>query len=193
MFGPAVLVAAAILVGCAAIPGDPAVSDGESESEDAGETQASAQEPEIRSPLPKLELTESVLYEYLLAEIASQRGSMGLSAQAYVDLARRTRDPRIARRATEIALYARMNGAAIDAARIWYESDPESERPLQALAGLLVAGGSYSEALPYLRKLLAGSSAGAESGFTQLTRSLAGAQDKRAALALVQELATGCD
>src|SRR6266571_2100693 len=50
----------------------------------------------------------------LLAEIAGQRGNLGLSAQAYVDLAKRTRDPRIARRATEVALYARMNGAAID-------------------------------------------------------------------------------
>jgi len=71
--------------------------------------------------------------------------------------------------------------AAIDAAKIWYETDVDSTRPLQALAGLLVAGGRYSEALPYLKKLLAGP-AGPANGFTQLTRTLANAQDKRAAL-----------
>src|SRR5260221_14695105 len=147
-FGFPALLALVMLAGCGALPS--AVSEdqsqGEAESDEAGgEPRAALQESEIRSPLPKQELTENLLYEYLLAEIAGQRGSIGLSAQAYVDLAKRTRDPRIARRATEIALYARMNSAAVDAARIWYETDPESDRPLQALSGLLVAGGRYAD------------------------------------------------
>ena len=104
--------------------------------------------------LPKQDLTETILYEYLLAEIAGQRGNVGLAAQAYVDLAKRTRDPRIARRATEVALYARMGNAAIEAAQIWYEAEPKSQRALQALAGLLVTGGRYDEALPHLKKLV---------------------------------------
>ena len=60
---------------------------------------AAAKAAEAEASLPKQELTEETLYEYLLAEIAGQRGALGLSAQAYVDLAKRTRDPRIARRA----------------------------------------------------------------------------------------------
>jgi tetratricopeptide (TPR) repeat protein len=188
----AVLLAAAALAGCAGNP--PQLADrgsqGESDSDElSGDTQGAAPEPEIRSPLPKQELTEELLYEYLLAEIAGQRGNIGLSAQAYVDLAKRTRDPRIARRATEIALYARMNNAAIEAAKIWYESQPDAERPLQALAGLLVAGGRYGEASPYLKKLLTNSATGPASGFAQLGRTLSNAQDKHAALKLVQDLA----
>ena len=183
------------LAGCAVNPQTPSASadqaQEESEPDEAGDAQAAAAEPAIRAPLPKQELTENLLYEYLLAEIAGQRGNVGLSAQAYVDLAKRTRDPRIARRATEIALYAKMNNAAIEAARIWYETDPDSDRPLQALSGLLVASGRYGEASPYLKKLLADSAAGPVSGFTQLTRTLANAQDKRAALNLVRELAAG--
>ncbi|HEY6720249.1 MAG TPA: tetratricopeptide repeat protein, partial [Burkholderiales bacterium] len=124
-----------------------------------------------------------------LAEIAGQRGNVALSAQAYVDLAKRTRDPRIARRATEVALYARMNTAAIEAATVWYETDPGSTRPLQALSGLLIAAGRYDEALPNLKKLLASPASDLASGFAQLTRTLAGAQDKQAALKLVQSLA----
>ena len=157
------------------------------EAPDAADAEAA--ESVDRSVLPKQDLTESVLYEFLLAEIAGQRGNTALSAQAYVDLAKRTRDPRIARRATEIALYARMNSAAIEAAGIWHETEPGSTRALQALSGLLVAVGRYDEALPNLKKLLASSATDPANGFTQLTRTLANAHDKQAALKLLSTLA----
>jgi tetratricopeptide (TPR) repeat protein len=184
----------ALLTGCAANPSQPGAPTEEAQEEsdaDAGpgDAQAGAQEPENRSAYPNQELTERLLYEVLLAEIAAQRGNVALSAQAYVDLAKRTRDPRIARRATEIALYARMNNAAIEAATIWHETDPASTRALQSLAGMLVSVGRYDEALPHLKKLLASSASDPASGFALLPRMLANAQDKQAALKLTQNLA----
>src|SRR5947207_6499515 len=189
----AMAIVVVVFAGCAATaPRQAAVGEEAQDESDAdasaGEAQALAPEPADRTALPNQELTENLLYEFLLAEIAGQRGNAALSAQAYVDLAKRTRDPRIARRATEVALYARMNNAAIESATIWHETEPGS-RPLQALAGLLVAAGRYDEALPNLRKLLAGSANDLANGFTQLTRTLANAQDKRAALKLVHSLA----
>src|SRR5258708_30803372 len=182
-----------VFAGWAAAPPQPAAGEDPQDESDAdappGEARAAATEPEDRSALPNQELTENLLYEFLLAEIAGQRGNTALSAQAYVDLAKRTRDPRIARRATEVALYARMNNAAIDAATIWHETEPDSTRPLQALSGLLIAAGRYDEALPNLKKLLAGSASDPANGFAQLTRTLANAQDKQAALKLVDRLA----
>lgn len=183
------------LAGCAQQPGRPAaepVAQAPSQTEsDAG--------PEPREPgqgtapgraaLPNQDLTETILYEFLLAEIAGQRGNVGLAAQAYVDLAKRTRDPRIARRATEIAMYARMMNAAVEAARIWYEADERAPRALQTLAGLLLNAGRLEEARPYMQKLLAGQSDGPGDSFMQLSRTLANAQDKKAALKLVQGLA----
>ncbi len=139
--------------------------------------------------LPSQPLTEFILYEFLMAEIAGQRGDLPFAADAYVDLAKRTRDPRIARRATEIAVAARMNSAAVDAARIWNETEPGSNRSLQALAGLLIASGRFDEALPHLRKLIAASDADPGEHFTQLSRSLANVPDKQGALRLVQQLA----
>jgi len=185
----------AVFAGCAAAPPQPAAAVEEPQEESdadapASEAQALAPEPVDRSALPNQELTENLLYEFLLAEIAVQRGNAALSAQAYVDLAKRTRDPRIARRATEVAaLYARMNNAAIDAATVWHETEPGSTRALEALAGLLVAAGRYDEALPNLKKLLTGSANDPANGFTQLTRTLANAQDKQAAVKLVRSLA----
>jgi len=180
----------ALIGGCASgQPKPEADSQDEPETAISVEPQSTAPETEDRSKLPAQDLTETILYEFLLAEIAGQRGNVGLAAQAYVDLAKRTRDPRIARRATEIALYARMGGAAIEAARIWYEADPDSQRPLQALAGLLVNAGRYDEALPLLKKLLATSSNGPGEGFVELNRTLGSVQDKKSALNLVQGLA----
>ena len=181
--------------GCAATPPQQVAAGEEAQDESdadapAGEAQALAPEAVDRTALPNQELTENLLYEFLLAEIAGQRGNAALSAQAYVDLAKRTRDPRIARRATEVAaLYARMNNAAIESATVWHETEPGSVRALEALAGLLVAAGRYDEALPNLRKLLAGSANDPANGFTQLARTLASAKDKQAALKLVHSLA----
>ena len=45
------------------------------------------------------DLSEPTLYEFLLGEIALQRGDLPLAAKTYLDLAKRTRDPRVARRA----------------------------------------------------------------------------------------------
>ena len=67
--------------------------------------------------LPLQELTEPVLLGLLVAEIAAQRDSTGYAAQTYVDLAKKTRDPRIARRSAEIANYARLPNLALESAR----------------------------------------------------------------------------
>jgi thioredoxin-like negative regulator of GroEL len=183
----------AVLAACSTNPPQTggAAEEAQEEGDDpvTGDVQAAGPETENRGTYPNQELTENLLYEYLLAEIAGQRGNVALSAQAYVDLAKRTRDPRIARRATEIALYARMNNAAIEAATIWHEADPTSTRALQALAGMLVSVGRYDEALPRLKELLSGSASDTANGFAQLTRTLNNAQNKLAALRLTQNLA----
>jgi tetratricopeptide (TPR) repeat protein len=183
----------ALLSACASNPQSPGAAEEEgaqdSDSDLNGDVPAIASEPEDRSAYPNQDLTENLLYEYLLAEISVQRGNVALAAQAYVDLAKRTRDPRIARRATEVALYARMNNAAIEAATIWHETDPASTRALEALAGMLVSVGRYDEALPRLKELLGGSTGDPASRIALLPRMLANAQDKGAALRLTQSLA----
>ncbi|HKW38762.1 MAG TPA: tetratricopeptide repeat protein [Burkholderiales bacterium] len=181
------------LAGCAANPPQQGGAE-EQAQEESGQDQApgeaqAAPEREDRESYPNQELTENLLYEYLLAEIAVQRGNVALAAQAYVDLAKRTRDPRIARRATEVALFARMNNAAIEAATIWHDADPGSTRALEALAGMLVSVGRYDEALPRLQELLSGAGSDVANRFTLLPRMLANAQDKQAALRLTQSLA----
>jgi tetratricopeptide (TPR) repeat protein len=138
---------------------------------------------------PSAELNEPTLYEFLLGEIALQRGDAALAAQTYLDLAKRTRDPRIARRAVEVANHARLPEVALQAAKLWHEIEPASPQAMQVVAALLVSAKRVDEAEPYLVKLLAAEGVNLENGFLQLNRLLAGNPDKAANLRVVRNLA----
>jgi tetratricopeptide (TPR) repeat protein len=142
-----------------------------------------------RAHLPPQELSAKVLYQLLLAEIAAQRDRLNLSVNTYLDLARSTGDPRVSQRATEVAVFARNPKAALEAARLWSQQDPDSDRARQNLSGLLVSEGKLSEARPYLEQML--SKAGPQTGplFMNLHSLLAQHADKDAVAALVEQLA----
>jgi tetratricopeptide (TPR) repeat protein len=135
------------------------------------------------------ELNAPTLYEFLLGEIALQRGDAALAAQTYLDLAKRTRDPRVARRAVEVASQARQPELAIEAAKIWQEIEPGSPQALQVVAAMLVSAKRVDEAEPYLVKLLTAEGVSLENGFMQLNRLLSGNPDKAANLRVVKSLA----
>ena len=145
---------------------------------------------EIKRPtLPSQELTPQILYETLLAEIALQRGDVALAARAYLELLARTQDYRIAERATQVALIARLPDEALTAANKWLQLDPQSVAARQTVAGILVSKGRLDEAKPHLEKLLADEGMNIGYGFMHLNNLLARHPDKQATLALVQHLA----
>jgi Flp pilus assembly protein TadD len=81
-------------------------------------------------------LSADLFYKFILADVALQRGELSLAARAYYEAARETRDPRVARRATEIALAAKQRSLAVDAATLWGSLDPDAARPKQILAAI---------------------------------------------------------
>jgi tetratricopeptide (TPR) repeat protein len=134
------------------------------------------------------DLSEPTLYEFLLGEIALQRGDLPLAASTYLDLARRTRDPRVARRAVEVANQAKETALALDAARLWNELEP-SVHALQVLAATLVAAKRVEEAGPVIEKLFSADGVNRENAFMQLNRLLAGNPDKAANQRVVRNIA----
>jgi tetratricopeptide (TPR) repeat protein len=138
--------------------------------------------------LPKIELTDRIVFDLLLAEIAAQRGNVGLSLQTYLDLARRTRDPRIAHRATEVALFSRNLEAATAAATLWVETDPDSVPAAQALTGILINSNQLTKVKPLLERLLARDTDNRAELVMQLSRMLARVADRDAALELAQDV-----
>jgi len=153
----------------------------------------SAPPPAVRSVVatahPVLDLTGPMLYEFLLGEIAGQRGEPELAAQTYIDLARRTRDPRVARRAMELAGAARLQEVALEAAMLWHDIEPGSTRALQTVTALLIAARRLDDAEPYLAKLIAAPETSPPNAFLQIGRLLGRHPDHAAVLRVVRRLA----
>jgi tetratricopeptide (TPR) repeat protein len=132
--------------------------------------------------LPNVALTDHLLYEFLLGDIAEQRGKPELAAQEYLDLAKSTRDPRVARRAAQLAYEARQYDTAVEAFKLWEELEPASPLAKQMLLSLLLSGGKLEEARPVLAEVLQADPANAGRTFTSIYPLVAHAPDKAAAL-----------
>ncbi len=183
----AAIVAFAFAAGALA---QPSAKDGDDDDDDQSAPVVTAAAPRQDDPtLPKQDLTEPVLLGLLLAEIAAQRNDAGYAAQTYIELAKRTRDPRIARRATEVAAFARLPALALEGARIWYEVEPGSLQAAQTLSRLLIGARRVAEAEPYLMKLFSSNEMTAANGFMQINRFLAQNPDRSTNLEIVRKLA----
>jgi tetratricopeptide (TPR) repeat protein len=181
-----VLLACAAIAACAQQPRQPVPGAAESKPK----PRVVVAKPELRNPaLPQVELSEELLFKMMLAEVAVQRGQPHIAVQAYLELARATRDPRVAQRATEVAWNARFTSAALEAAGIWLQADPGSSQARQIVAALLVNQSQLSEAQPHLEKWLAADPANIGPNFLQLNTLLARHKDKAAVFRLMQALA----
>ncbi|BCB28524.1 hypothetical protein SKTS_34100 [Sulfurimicrobium lacus] len=153
-------------------------------------TAAPAPAAEAKKPaLPNQELTSQSLYQYLVGEVALQRNQPELAADALLDLAKNSRDPRLAKRATEAAVQGRQAIQAANAAELWQSLEPDSPQATQAAAALLLNSGRLSESRPYLEKILAGEGESRANGFLHINQMLARQRDRDAVLELVRELA----
>ncbi len=137
---------------------------------------------------PAQELTPQILYQLLLAEVAGARGQLGMAAQSYVDLARRTRDPRIARRGAEFAVVSRQADLASEASRLWMELDPGSMQARQLASGAMASNARIEELQAHLAKALAGQGENIGAALMGLNRGLARIPDKALIRRLVSEL-----
>ncbi len=133
-------------------------------------------------------LSAEFVYKYLVGEIAGQRGDLGLASNVLLDLAKSSRDPRLAERATRAALYGNQPQVALKAANLWVELDPNAKEGYQVLTQLLIASGKIAELKMPLQKLIAGEEdkAGA---FMYLVSMFSRVPDKTGVLKLMQELA----
>jgi tetratricopeptide (TPR) repeat protein len=114
-----------------------------------------AQTAEDQKNLPDVPLSSQIVFQVLAAEVALQRDQPAPAYQTYLALARDTHDPRMAQRATEIALAAQSPSDALAAAQLWQQYAPTSERAAQLDASLLVLSGKPDDAEPLLARELA--------------------------------------
>ncbi|MES2319754.1 MAG: tetratricopeptide repeat protein [Pseudomonadota bacterium] len=139
--------------------------------------------------LPKVQLTSELLYKLMKAELEFQDGNWQSPYMTMLGLAQQTRDPRLARRATEIALAAKQGGEALAAVRLWRELAPGSDEAAQAYLGLVVLADDLGEAERiFARRLQEAGPAARGVVMLQAQQYLARATSKPAAEALLDKL-----
>lgn len=138
---------------------------------------------------PNVELTDELLYQYLLTEIASQRGDTEVAVQASAALANKTRDPRLAMRAAQLAIESGQMDKAIDAIKLWREVEPNSSIATRMLSSVLLRAGKLDEARLELTNILKENAANTGPIFIHLYQVLSSYPDKAAALKLIGNLA----
>lgn len=117
--------------------------------------------PELTGPesgktdesLPKVALDQETLYDLLVGEIAGQQGEIDVAAAKLGKVAQKTRDPRVAERATLAALYAKNYDEALQSARLWVELRPSDTEAREAMITALLELGRVAEAKSQFRTL----------------------------------------
>lgn len=137
--------------------------------------------------LPGIALTPELFYKFLLAEIAAQRGAVPPAVATYLELSRRTRDPRLARRAVELSLGSGDLGLAFESVSVWNKLAPDSEIAQQTQLALSATIGREEILLPYLKSRLKRSSYAADD-INFAARTLARMPDKKRALTLLDQV-----
>lgn len=142
-----------------------------------------------KTVLPDIKLSDELLYEMLLTEFAEQRGHNALAVDASEDVAQKTRDPRLVKRAAQLVLESGDMDRAVAAFRLWQAVEPNAMMATRMLSQLLLRGGKLSEARPNLLKVLESDPLNAGITFLQLYPLVAYQSDKPAALKLMRDLA----
>jgi len=139
--------------------------------------------------LPVMELSSELLFDFLISEIAAQRGEVDLAVVGSANLAQKTRDPRLAMRAAHMAIRSGRVDKAIDSIRIWREADSESPMATRMLASVFLRLGRLNEARDELLKVLSTDKGSIGQNLMQAYQMLAPYHDKSAALIVMQDIA----
>ena len=141
--------------------------------------------PAWAAPPPSEDLLGRTVFQVLLGELALRQGAVGLSVQAWADLAERTRDPKVIARAVEVAGFAGDNARALALVELWLSVEPESTAARQAQLALLVHARQVDQLQPHLVALLASDKENLGENLLHLNRMLARIPDKQAVLRLL--------
>ena len=192
----AIVTLSGLLTACAVVPQQHSVAaDVQAASTPAAEpllddeAQAARQKAEEEARLPKVEMTPVMLDQLLKAEFAFRNGDWQGPYLTELSLAQQTRDPRLARRAAEMAVAAKQADYTLAAVRLWYRLDPESDEATQYFVGMVVTSEKIAELEPVFEERLREAPA-ARRGILmfQVQQLLGRAKDKDAALAMLERL-----
>lgn len=187
----AIVTLSALVSACAVVPREPAAPEPAAPAAatptPAAEAIAKAAPP--GDQLPNVELTSDLFYKLTKAELDFKRGQWQSAYVSMMVLAQQTRDPRLARRASEMALSAKQGNEALAAIRLWRELAPDSDEAAQYFLGFAVLGDDLGEAEQlFAQRLKAAPATGRPLLMFQMQQFLLRAKDKPGAFALMERV-----
>jgi Flp pilus assembly protein TadD len=139
--------------------------------------------------LPNVQMTSAMMQQIMQAELAYKKGDWQGPYLTMLSLAQQTKDPRLAKRATEMALSAKQADDALAAVKLWRQLDPNSDEASAYYLELIVLTDNLGDAENILKQRLAEATPGARGVLMfQMQQLLARARDKDAAAAMLQRL-----
>jgi len=147
---------------------------------------ASKKHKKIKSSSAKL--SAELLFRLMAAEIAGQRGNLSVAVQQYDKAALLSNDPKVAERATRIAIFSRDNDSALKIANHWVKIDPENPEVHQVLASMNLRKGNIDVALFHFEKVISAANSNQQKGFLLITSLLSKERDKVKSLKLMKKL-----
>ncbi|STR18457.1 cellulose synthase subunit BcsC [Janthinobacterium lividum] len=167
----------------------PAASAPAAPQEEGTESKADAKADAKADGLPKVELSSDLLYKLTRAEMEFKSGQWQGPYVTMMVAAQQTRDPRLARRASEMALAAKQGSEALAAIRLWRELAPDSDEATQFFLGFVVLTDKIEEAEPIFAERLANAPGGARGvALFQMQQILSRSNDKLYAYSMMTRL-----
>jgi tetratricopeptide (TPR) repeat protein len=128
------------------------------------------------------------VFQILSGELAGQAGQYDEALDHYLKAARLTRHPKVAERATQIALFAKDPAKALEAASLWSQADPGNAGPKRIAAILNLKQGNIETGVAQLRALLTLRGVELESTLIELVKMLDAELPKEQAFEVMQRL-----
>ena len=152
---------------------------------EAGNTKADDQDEK----LPNVNMTPAMMAQLMQAEMSFKNGDWQGPYLTMMSLAQQTKDPRLAKRAAEMALSAKQADDALAAVKLWRQYAPDSEEAGQYYLGLVILSDNLGEAENILKQRLAEATPAARGlVMFQMQQLLLRAKDKDAAIAMLERL-----
>lgn len=127
-----------------------------------------------------------LLFSVMVGEMAVQYGELGLASDYFVHAANLSSDPRIAERATRVALAAERPRQALQGVQRWLALAPGELEATQLAVVLEIEAGRWSNAVPHLQRIV--QVLGPETGGRVIVALLSRSEDAPATLQTLQRL-----
>lgn len=150
----------------------------------------SADSLSVDGTVPFVDLNNKILFQLIASEIALQRQEAGAAYRTYLNLAEETKDPRIAKRAVEIAVAANAQKEFQKASAVWLKLAPDNRRAQEAYIQSFLSTGEFGK-ITALTKNYLSQSKDIPATISKLSSAIPPGKNPKSALAFFKAVCAG--